>query len=136
MMKLVWRPLAQTAQRHHCVLCDWFFLLAVAVTAALIAVQFGIPGGTAAPMHQQLLQLEEALILAALFCVGLVGVAWFFFRNQQRTVASRISAARAAQDLALQDLLTGLVRPRHPAGEPVAALQALPRTEVLTPAFA
>jgi hypothetical protein len=79
--------------------------------------------------QEHIVELDEALALAALFCVGLLLLSCRFLLSERREVARRINAEQRARELAHQDALTGLPNRRKFDQELTAALAALPRTD-------
>jgi diguanylate cyclase (GGDEF)-like protein len=96
--------------------------------ATYIAYEYPIFGSAGNAMQQQrIIDLNEALALAALFCAGLLVLSWSLVLSQRQEVARRIAAERQARELAHQDSLTGLPNRRQFDSELKAAIEAPPR---------
>ncbi|MEJ0019491.1 MAG: EAL domain-containing protein [Acetobacteraceae bacterium] len=115
--------------RHRPTLQEACLLLACMIFAAIGAYSYDIFSGSdgQAPVEQTI-ELDEALALAGLLCLGLLVLSWRFLLAQRREVARRIAAERVARELALQDPLTGLPNRRRFDEELKAAAAAHPRT--------
>jgi diguanylate cyclase (GGDEF)-like protein len=77
----------------------------------------------------QVIELDEAIALAAVLCVGLLVISWRLLLSLRREVAHRIEAEHRARELAHQDALTGLPNRRQFDQELKAAIAAPPRTD-------
>jgi diguanylate cyclase (GGDEF)-like protein len=64
-------------------------------------------------VHQQTIELDEALLLGILLAVGLLIFAWRRYVEQKREAALRRAAEERARELSLQDSLTGLPNRRR-----------------------
>ncbi|MEA2758063.1 MAG: hypothetical protein QOH65_676 [Methylobacteriaceae bacterium] len=89
--------------RNRSSLRDGVLLLAFMGIATLIAYEFDIfsnaPGLTP---QDHVIELNEALALAALLCVGLLVLSWRLLHSQRREMARRIEAEDRARELAHQ----------------------------------
>jgi diguanylate cyclase (GGDEF)-like protein len=122
--------LRRTIRRRWLRVQEGFLLLATLAGGALLAYEhdiFSPPPGMPAQAH--VVELDEALALTALLCVGLLALSWRFMVSQRREVARRIEAEHRARELSLQDSLTGLPNRRQFDQELKAAIAALPRTD-------
>jgi diguanylate cyclase (GGDEF)-like protein len=85
--------------------------------------------------QDQVIELNEALALTVILCVGLLLLSWRFLLLQRREVARRIAAEHRARELAHQDSLTGLPNRRQFEKELKAAIAAPPRTDAAHAVF-
>jgi diguanylate cyclase (GGDEF)-like protein len=98
--------------------------------ATLIAYEYDIfPNAPGVPIQERLIETDEALALATLLCIGLLGLSWRFLLTQRREVARRIAAEGRARKIAMQDSLTGLANRRKFGQEIQAALAAPPGSD-------
>lgn len=122
--------LKQAISRQRPIIQDGVLLFAFMAFTAFIAYEFEIfthsPGMLP---EKRIVQLDEALALVAIFCVGLLVLTWRLVRAQRREVTRRIEAERLARDLAHQDSLTGLPNRRHFDQELKGAIAAPPRID-------
>lgn len=104
-------------------------LLALMTAATLIAFEIDIfPNPPGVPAQDKVIELDEALALASLLCMGLLAMSWRLLLSQRREVARRIKAEREARELALHDALTGLPNRRLFDQDLKAAIAAPPRS--------
>ena len=114
--------------RYRTSIQDVLFLFAFLAVAAFVAFEFDIfENAPGVPSKDYIIELDEALLLGAIVCVGLLGIAGRFLLLQNREVARRIAAERHARELAMQDALTGLPNRRQFDSELKAAVGAPPR---------
>src|SRR5262249_15596035 len=78
--------------------------------------------------QEHVIELDEALALGTLLCLGLLVLSWRFLVSQRREVARRVAAEKRARELAMQDALTGLANRRRFDQELEVAIGAPPRT--------
>jgi diguanylate cyclase (GGDEF)-like protein len=117
-------------RRHRHILQDSLLLLAFMAIVTSIAYEFDIfSSAPSAPSQEYVIELDEALALATLFCVGLLVLSWRLLLSQRREVERRIEAEQAARELAHQDSLTGLPNRRQFEQELKAATAAPPRID-------
>jgi diguanylate cyclase (GGDEF)-like protein len=113
--------------RHS--LLEGAFLFAFMAAATLIAYEIDIfPNPLGLPLQDKEIELDEALALASLLCMGLLVLSWRLLLSQRREVARRIKAEREARELALHDVLTGLPNRRLFDQDLKAAIAAPPRS--------
>lgn len=105
---------------------DAVLLLAALAVGWFIALEYdvfsSVHGGTA----EQTMELDEALALGALLCVGLLVLSWRFMLGQRREMQLRIESEHQARELAMRDALTGLPNRRRFNQELKAAIEAPP----------
>ena len=104
---------------------DACLLAAAMLVAAFVAYEWDLFGSGG----RNTIDLEEALTLAVLLCVGLLGMGAHFLVVQRREVARRIEAERHARRLAMLDDLTSLPNRRQFDRELAAAAASPPRHE-------
>ena len=104
---------------------DACLLAAAMLVAAFVAYEWDLFGSGSADT----IDLEEALTLAVLLCLGLLGMGAHFLVVQRREVARRIEAERHARRLAMLDDLTSLPNRRQFDRELAAAAASPPRHE-------
>ena len=116
--------------RHRPTFLEGLVLVALMAVATFIAFEYNIfspaPGESS---RAHIIELDEALALAVLLCVGLLLLSWRSLLSLRREVALRQVAERRARELALQDSLTGLPNCRQFDHDLKAAIAAPPRTE-------
>jgi predicted signal transduction protein with EAL and GGDEF domain len=102
-------------------------LLAGMAAAAFIAYQYTIfsPAG-AASQQQKTIDLDEALTLLALFCIGLLAMSWRLVLSKRHEMTRRIAAERQVRELAHRDSLTELPNRHQFDGELKAAIEFRP----------
>jgi diguanylate cyclase (GGDEF)-like protein len=64
-------------------------------------------------IHQETIELDEALLLGILLAIGLLIFAWRRYAEQKREATLRRQAEERARELSLQDALTGLPNRRR-----------------------
>lgn len=116
--------------RHRRIIEDGAVLAGIVSLAAVFAYHFDIfdnpPGITP---QAQIIELDEALALLALLCIGLMVMCRRTLLAQRREVARRVAAEHKARELAHQDTLTGLPNRRQFQKELKAAISAPPAAQ-------
>src|SRR5260221_11670625 len=117
-MRFHLHPLGNAIRRHKSLLQDGILLLALMAVAALIAFEYDVfPNAPGVAIQEQVIELDEALSLAALLCVSLLVLSWRFLVLQRREMARRIEAEGRARGLVVQADLQGLSKARSPVGK-------------------
>jgi diguanylate cyclase (GGDEF)-like protein len=107
----MWRKLIA---RHRVSMQDLSVLGCALLVAAYLAFEFDIYGHeNNETVHEETIELNEALTLGALMTGGLMIFAWRRYAAQKREMRRRIAAEQQARELAFQDPLTGLANRRQ-----------------------
>ena len=123
------KRLANLTNRNKTALHDVLLLAAFMAVAIWAAYEFDVfPNAPGIPPQEHIIELDEALGLGTLLCLGLLCLAWRFLLAQRREVARRIAAETVARELAREDALTGLPNRRRFDEELKAAIEAPPRS--------
>src|SRR5258708_22877675 len=113
--------------RHRIAIQDLSVLLAIVLVAAFLAFELDIYANEdSATVREQTIELDEALTLGGILCVGLLIFALRRHREQKQETRRRIAAEQDARKLAFQDPLTGLANRRQFDEAFNAAIAALP----------
>lgn len=110
----------------------WYgiFLAALLVVSVWVTYEYNVfPKSPSVPTQEHVIELDEALALGTLACIGLLAISWRLLIAKQREVARRTDAERRAHELAHRDVLTGVANRREFERELKMAIEAPPRTD-------
>jgi diguanylate cyclase (GGDEF)-like protein len=125
---MVARAVKSFVIRHRAVISGLTFIFALAMAALVVAYKVDIfPNEAAGVVHTDTIELDEALLVAALTTAALFGFSVRQYVIQKRETARRIAAEHLARELAYQDGLTGLPNRRQFEDALKAAIAAPPR---------
>ena len=114
--------------RHRIAIADLSIIFAVVLVAIFIAFEVDVfENEDKATVHEQTIELDEALSIGGILCVGLLVFSIRRYREQKRETHRRVAAEQEARTLAFQDPLTGLANRRQFDEALRAALAAPPR---------
>src|ERR1700721_551511 len=93
--------LKRAVKNNFVFIVDGFILLSVMTVASWIAYKYKIFSGTNDTNSESyMIELDELLLLIALFCFGLLVISFRVLLSQRREVARRIKAEREMSDSA------------------------------------
>ncbi len=114
--------------RHRFAIQDLSVVFAILLVATYLAFEFDIYANQdSVTVREQTIELDEALTLGGVLCVGLLIFAVRRYREQKQETRRRVAAEQHARTLAFQDPLTGLANRRQLNEALNAAIAAPPR---------
>src|ERR1700747_2837327 len=100
--------------RHRHIVQDVTVLLVIILVATFLAFEFDIYANQdGVTRHEETIELDEALSLGGVLCIGLLIFAFRRYNKQKQGPRRRIAAEQHARALAFQDPLTGLANRRQ-----------------------
>jgi diguanylate cyclase (GGDEF)-like protein len=114
--------------RHKVAVLDLSLVLAIVLVAMFLAFEFDIYANEdSVSRREETIELDEALTLGGILCVGLLIFAARRYQEQKQETRRRVAAEQHARELAFQDPLTGLANRRQFDEALRAAIAAPPR---------
>lgn len=114
--------------RHRVAITDLSIIFAVVLVAVFLAFEVDVfENEGKVSLHEEMIELDEALAGGALLSVSLLVFSIRRYREQKRETERRLTAEKEARTLAFQDPLTGLANRRQFDEALRAALAAPPR---------
>jgi diguanylate cyclase (GGDEF)-like protein len=102
------------ASRHRFAILDLSLIVAGVLVALFLAFEFDIyENENSVSRREETIELDEALTVGGILCLGLLAFAVRRYREQKRETHRRVVAEQHARELALQDPLTGLANRRQ-----------------------
>src|ERR1700722_19188133 len=100
--------------RHRHIVQDATVLLIMMLVATFLAFEFDIYANQdGVTRHEETIELDEALSLGGVLCIGLLIFALRRYNEQKQETRRRMAAEQHARTLAFQDPLTGLAHRRQ-----------------------
>jgi len=100
--------------RHRIAIKDLSLIFAVVLVAVFLAFEFDVyENEDSVTRHEETIELDEALTLGGLLCIGLLIFAARRYREQKQETRRRMAAEQHVRELAFQDPLTGLANRRQ-----------------------
>ena len=100
--------------RHRIAFQDVAVIAAIVLVASFLAFEFDIYANEGlVSVREQTIELDEALTLGGILCVGLLIFTIRRYQEQKRETRRRIAAEHQIRELAFQDPLTGLPNRRQ-----------------------
>ncbi|HVV45447.1 MAG TPA: EAL domain-containing protein [Bryobacteraceae bacterium] len=114
--------------RHRFAIADLSIIIAVLLVVGFLAFEVDVfENEGSVSVHEETIELDEALSMGALLTVGLLIFAVRRYREQKAETRRRVTAEQHARQLAFQDPLTGLANRRQFNEALQAAIGAPPR---------
>jgi diguanylate cyclase (GGDEF)-like protein len=114
--------------RHRFAIADLSIIVATVLVACFLAFEVDVfENEGSISVHQETVELDEALCIGGLLTVGLLIFSIRRYREQKAETTRRVTAEKQARQLAFQDPLTGLANRRQFNEALQAAIGAPPR---------